>query len=109
MKPDMFRKPVTILGGLGFPAEVYSVMDAYRNVVEWPTSFGDAVHTTALKACQTALRGEIEARRRAGCSQPSRKSMRFSPPQPQTLVTASSRPPLQRERFECASEIPASH
>ncbi|GEO86754.1 MULTISPECIES: DUF982 domain-containing protein [Alphaproteobacteria] len=61
MKPDMFRKPVTILVGLGLPAEVHSVMDAYRHLVEWPTSFRDAAHSIALKACQAALRGEIEA------------------------------------------------
>ncbi|AOF94481.1 DUF982 domain-containing protein [Sinorhizobium sp. RAC02] len=61
MKPDMFRKPVTILVGLGFPAEVQSVMDAYRHLVEWPTSFRDTAHTIALKACQAALGGEIEA------------------------------------------------
>jgi len=61
MKPDMFRHPVTILVGLGFPAEVRNVMDAYRHLSEWPTSFRDTVHSVALKACQAALRGEIEA------------------------------------------------
>jgi hypothetical protein len=61
MKPDMFRKPVTILVGLGFPAEVRTVMDAYRHLVEWPTSFRDTAHSVALKACQAALCGEIEA------------------------------------------------
>ena len=29
MKPDMFRQPICILIGLGFPVEVRSVMDAY--------------------------------------------------------------------------------
>jgi hypothetical protein len=61
MKPDMFRKPVTILVGLGFPAEVRGVMDAYRHLVEWPTSLRDSAHSVALKACQAALRGKIEA------------------------------------------------
>ncbi|NTJ66570.1 DUF982 domain-containing protein [Agrobacterium rhizogenes] len=61
MKPDMFRHPVTILVGLGFPAEVRSVMDAYRHLTEWPTSFRDTAHSVALKACQAAFRGEIEA------------------------------------------------
>ncbi|EJZ18479.1 DUF982 domain-containing protein (plasmid) [Rhizobium sp. Pop5] len=61
MKPDMFTKPVTILVGLGFPAEVRSVMDAYRHLAEWPTSFRDTAHSVAMKACQAALRGEIEA------------------------------------------------
>ncbi|SFB50896.1 Protein of unknown function [Rhizobium sp. NFR07] len=61
MKPDMFREPVTILVGLGFPAKVCSVMDAYRHLVEWPGSFRDAAHSVALNACQAALRGEIEA------------------------------------------------
>ncbi|SEI14940.1 Protein of unknown function [Rhizobium tibeticum] len=61
MKPDMFRQPVSILVGLGFPAEVCSVMDAYRHLVEWPASMRDTAHTVALKACSAALRGEIEA------------------------------------------------
>ncbi|WP_353653456.1 DUF982 domain-containing protein [Rhizobium sp. AU243] len=61
MKPDMFRKPVTILVGLGFPVEVRGIMDAYRHLVEWPTSFRDTAHSIALKASQAALRGEIEA------------------------------------------------
>jgi hypothetical protein len=61
MKTDMFRQPVSILVGLGFPAEVRSVMDAYRHLVEWPASNRDTVHSVALKACSAALRGEIEA------------------------------------------------
>ncbi|MBP2562141.1 DUF982 domain-containing protein [Neorhizobium galegae] len=61
MKPDMFRQPVSILVGLGFPAEVRSVMDAYRHLVEWPVSMRDAAHTVALKACNAALCGEIDA------------------------------------------------
>ncbi|MGR9079689.1 DUF982 domain-containing protein (plasmid) [Rhizobium leguminosarum] len=61
MKPDMFKQPVSILVGLGFPAEIRSVMDAYRHLVEWPASLRDAAHSVALKACSAALRGEIEA------------------------------------------------
>lgn len=61
MKPDMFRHPVTIFVGLGFPAEVRNVMEAYRHLVEWPVSLRDTAHAVALKACQAALRGEIEA------------------------------------------------
>ncbi|NEK17217.1 DUF982 domain-containing protein [Rhizobium leguminosarum] len=61
MKPDMFRQPVSIFVGLGFPAEVRSVMDAYRHLVEWPASLRDATHSVALKACRAALRREIEA------------------------------------------------
>lgn len=61
MKPDTFRKPVTILVGLGFPTEVRSAMDAYRHLAEWPVSLRDNAHSVAVKACQAALRGEIEA------------------------------------------------
>ncbi len=61
MKPDMFRKPVSILVGLGFPAEIRSVLDAYRYLCEWPSSSRDTAHSIALKACSAALRGEIEA------------------------------------------------
>jgi hypothetical protein len=61
MKPDMFRQPVSILVGLGFPAEVRGVIDAYRHLAEWPQSLRDTAHSIALKACGAALRGEIEA------------------------------------------------
>ncbi|MET3858958.1 MULTISPECIES: DUF982 domain-containing protein [unclassified Rhizobium] len=61
MKPDMFRQPITILVGLGFPAEIRGAMDAYRYLAEWPASFRDTAHSVALKACQAVLRGEIEA------------------------------------------------
>lgn len=57
----MFKHPVSILVGLGFPAEVRGVMDAYRHLVEWPASQRDCAHSVALKACSAALRGEIEA------------------------------------------------
>ncbi|WLS05889.1 DUF982 domain-containing protein [Shinella oryzae] len=61
MKPDTFEQPLSILVGLGFPAEVRSVMEAYRHLVEWPASSRDTAHSVALKACNAALRGEIEA------------------------------------------------
>ncbi len=61
MKPDMFRQPVSILVGLGFPAELRSVTDAYRHLAEWPSSSRDTAHAMALKACAAALSGEIEA------------------------------------------------
>jgi hypothetical protein len=61
MKPDMFRQPVFILVGLGFPAEVRNVLEAYRHLSEWPATNRDSAHSIALKACAAALRGEIEA------------------------------------------------
>lgn len=61
MKPDMFREPVSILVGLGFPAEVRSATDAYRHLCEWPMRLRDSAHAVALKACGAAIRGEIEA------------------------------------------------
>lgn len=50
-----------ILVGLGFPATVRTVMDAYRHLVEWPAAMRDTAYSVALKACGAALRGEIEA------------------------------------------------
>ncbi len=61
MKPDMFERPVGILVGLGFPAEIRSVMDAYRLLVDWPAPPGDAARSVATKACLAAFRGEVEA------------------------------------------------
>lgn len=61
MKPDMFKQPVSILVGLGFPTQVLGVLDAYKFLVEWPVSSRDVAHSVALKECRAALRCEIEA------------------------------------------------
>lgn len=73
MKPDMFKEPVSILVGLGFPAEMRSAMDAYRYLSEWPADLRDNAHSVALKACGAALRGEIEADTARGLFLPSLK------------------------------------
>jgi hypothetical protein len=61
MKPDTFREPVSILVGLGFPAEVCNVMDAYHHLTEWPASLRETTHSAALNACQDSFRGVIDA------------------------------------------------
>ncbi len=91
MKPDMFRKPVTILVGLGFPAEVRTVMDAYRHLVEWPTSFRDTAHSVALKACQAALRGEIEAETARGLFVAFAQKHELLAPQTSAVVASCAR------------------
>jgi Protein of unknown function (DUF982) len=60
MKPGMFRTPVRVLVGLGYPSEVGSVIEAYRLLENWPVLGRDAAHSVALKACRAALNGEIE-------------------------------------------------
>lgn len=60
MQPDMFDRPVNILTGLGHPASVRSVMQAYRLLVDWPYSGRDTTHTFALNAYRAALNGEVE-------------------------------------------------
>jgi hypothetical protein len=74
MKPDMFKQPVSILVGLGFPAEVRSVMDAYRHLVEWPASLRDTAHSIALKACGARFAVRSKRRPRAVCSQLSQRN-----------------------------------
>jgi hypothetical protein len=61
MKPDMFRQPVNILVGQGFPTEIKGALDAYRHLSEWPPQFRDITHSVALKACKTPVCGQIEA------------------------------------------------
>lgn len=60
MKPDVFKSPVQILVGLGFPVEIRTAAEAYRHLVEWPHLNKDASYTLALNACRAALRGEVE-------------------------------------------------
>ncbi|MGV1768479.1 DUF982 domain-containing protein [Rhizobium rhizogenes] len=94
MKPDMFRQPVSILVGLGFPAEVRSVMDAYRHLVEWPVSLRDTAHSIALKACRAALRGEIEAETARGLFNAFAEKHDLLAPDTNTIAVS----PLRRDR-----------
>lgn len=60
MKPDMFRKTVTILTGLGVPTPVKSVLQAYQILMDWPVASRDGAHSVATNACLAALNGHIE-------------------------------------------------
>lgn len=61
MEHDCFRHPVTILVGLGFPADIHSVREAYAWLNEWPPSKRNPTHAMAINACRAALAGEIDA------------------------------------------------
>ncbi|MDK1384832.1 DUF982 domain-containing protein [Sinorhizobium sp. 8-89] len=61
MEHDCFRQPVTIFVGLGFPAEIHGVREAYAWLNEWPPSKRNPAHAIALNACKAALAGEIDA------------------------------------------------
>lgn len=61
MNTEHFERPVVILVGLGHPAAISSVMEAYMFLVDWPPSRRDPGHQFAIKACLAALRGEVEA------------------------------------------------
>lgn len=61
MTCDLFKKPLSILVGLGFPVEINTVLEAYQYLSELPPSLRDSAHHIALKACVAALRGEIDS------------------------------------------------
>lgn len=61
MNSDQFERPVVILVGLGHPAAISTVMEAYMFLVDWPPSKRDPAHGFAIKSCLAALRGEVEA------------------------------------------------
>ena len=88
MKPEIFRQPVIILVGLGFPTQVRMVMDAYRHLVEWPTSSRDTAHSIALKVCGGAFAAKSKRRPHAVYSQPLPKNM--------TCLHRTPTPPLRR-------------
>jgi len=60
MKPDMFKEPVFILVGLGFPIQVRSVTEAYRHLVEWRSPSRGAAHSIALNACKAGIEGQVD-------------------------------------------------
>jgi hypothetical protein len=61
MNTELFERPVVILVGLGHPAAISSVMEAYMFLVDWPPSKRDPAHKIAINACLAAMRGEVEA------------------------------------------------
>jgi hypothetical protein len=60
MEHDRFRHPVSVFVGLGFPAEIHGVREAYAWLNEWPPSKRNPAHAIALNACKAALAGEID-------------------------------------------------
>jgi hypothetical protein len=61
MEYNIFRQPVRILVGLGFPAEIRTVKEAYALLNDWPSPRRNGAHTTTLNACRAALAREIDA------------------------------------------------
>lgn len=60
MKENFFRKPVSVLVGLGLPADIRSVMEAYQLLNDWPIHNRDTSHSLALNACRGVLTEAIE-------------------------------------------------
>lgn len=56
-----FAEPVSVLVGLGFSREIANVMSAYEVVSEWPSSHRGPSQLHAMRACRSALNGEIDA------------------------------------------------
>lgn len=61
MDTKSFARPVMILTGLGIPTVVGSVAEAHRVLLDSTDFKRDAAYTFAIRACQAALDGEIEA------------------------------------------------
>jgi hypothetical protein len=55
-----FEEPVTILVGMGFPATIENVMEAYALLQDWPATSRNGAHTVALNACRAAIAGEVD-------------------------------------------------
>lgn len=61
MDTKTFARPVMILTGLGIPTTVRSVAEAHRILLDSSEFKRDAAHAFALRACQAAIAGKIEA------------------------------------------------
>jgi|APFEC2959095171_1045051.scaffolds.fasta_scaffold06092_3 hypothetical protein len=60
VRNDLFKHPIPILVGLGFPTTIDGVLEAYQFLNEWPPSSRNGDHEIALNACKAALDGEID-------------------------------------------------
>jgi hypothetical protein len=60
MNPGQFEEPVTLLVGMGFPARIESVVEAYALLQDWPACSRNGAHAVALNACKAGIAGEID-------------------------------------------------
>ncbi len=61
MKLDEFMRPIIVLTAFGRPTVISSAMEACVFLADWPAGRRDPAHSFAMKACQAALRGDIDA------------------------------------------------
>lgn len=59
-KMKRFDKPVTLLIGLGFPARIESVPEAYALLQDWPHAGRNASFAVAFNVCKAGIAGEVE-------------------------------------------------
>lgn len=60
MNHRQFEEPVILLVGLGCPARIKNVMEAYVLLQDWPIASRDGAHAAALNACKAGIAGEID-------------------------------------------------
>ena len=60
MNRRQFEEPVTLLIGMGFPARIESVVEAYALLQDWPAASRNHTHAVALNACRAGIAGEVD-------------------------------------------------
>jgi hypothetical protein len=60
MDRSLFKKPVSVLVGLGYPAKVESASQAYRLLSELPMAKENPARSIAAKICKLAMDGIVE-------------------------------------------------
>lgn len=61
MQHIRFEEPVTVMVGMGLPARIETVMEAYTLLQDWPAANRNSTHAVALNACKAGVAGEIDA------------------------------------------------
>jgi hypothetical protein len=88
MQHNRFETAVTILVGMGYPATIETVQEAYALLEDWPHSRRGTAHAVALRACRAALLGEIEAETARGLFVAFARKHDLLAPDPQGVVAA---------------------
>lgn len=60
MDHGRFDEPVKILVGMGFPASIKNVMEAYALLQGWPAEQRSGAHAVAFNACKAGIVGEVD-------------------------------------------------
>ncbi|UVK38665.1 DUF982 domain-containing protein [Mesorhizobium sp. AR10] len=61
MQANLFKEPVAVLVGLGYPARIETVTEALALLDDWPSQQRGSPYNLAVQACRECMQGRVDA------------------------------------------------